>query len=145
MSPNIRPSTIAKKQIDRATSSTARDYYIDAMQNLNVNPAALAAAKEDEWFAELEAIFKAHKFKEIMSKISKEDVTGPAVAFGGDNLTKGVENRQGKITNFWTKWGPKLAALAAQVNAMPDKTDEQKDAKMLAMKRLLKAAKGTWR
>jgi len=145
MPKNIRADKIAKKQVDRATQTETEDYYKDAMGNLTVNPAAEAAKKEDEWFAELEAIYKAKLFSQIMGKIKKEDVTGPAVLFGGENLRKGVENRKAKIENFWAKWGPKLKAIMDEINKMEDKTDEQKEKKMIAMKNALKKAKGTWR
>jgi len=145
MSPRIDPTRIANKQITRATSAEAAQFYKEAMEALDVNPAALAAAKDKKALAALQEVFGSGTWAKIMRAIPKEAITGPAIAFGGANLTAGVSNRQAKITAFWAKWAPKLDGIVAAVNAMPDTTVAEKEAKMLANKRKLAEAKGTWR
>lgn len=141
----LDPTKIAEKHIKRATSPDTAEFYKDAMASLDVNPAQLSAEKEDKWFAALEEVHKKGVRKDIMSRIKKEDIVGPAVEFGGENLRKGIENRRAKIEKFWTNWTPILRDIKAQAAKDPDRTPEERAQKMLKNLERLKAAKGKWR
>ncbi|MGC9203184.1 MAG: hypothetical protein ACP5HX_11015 [Thermoproteota archaeon] len=141
----LDPSKIADKQVKRATDPTTEEFYKAAMQALTVNPAELSAQAEDKWFNKLEKVHKDGTRKAIMSKIKKEDIVGPAVEFGGENLRKQIEKRKNKIQNFWSRWAPKLKAHVDNINKLPDVTDEDREKRMIENLRGLKKLKGTWR
>ena len=50
-----------------------------------------------------------------------------------------------KQTAFWQKYGPQLEAHVNTVNAMPDDTEIQREAKMIANLKGMKQLKNKWR
>jgi len=62
--------------------------------------------------------------------------------FGASKLASGTAAREHKIRNFVGKWIPILSSHLAKIDAMEDATDAQREAKVIANIRGLKALKG---
>jgi hypothetical protein len=62
---------------------------------------------------------------------------------GGQAFASGVADRQGKITKKMIALAPKIAAVATAIDRMANVTDADREARMLANVRGMRAIKGT--
>jgi len=141
--PRLDANKIAKKMVDNASRST--ESYKDGVLNPKRDPVQAALAASDK---RAEAVRKAEeekRWEKSMSKISGTYVSQRAAEVGAPRYASGVTAAKPKIEKFWQGWHPKLEAIESEINAMPDTSDADREAKMLANLRAMKKAKGTWR
>jgi len=128
-----------KKQIARV--SVALDDYKAGVQAVTEAPTAKAAEKRDKWLANIQA--KADFWERRLRAVSldewKKDTLEKA-----DRFSDGVAKAEDKIRRFVAAWQPILAEIQRAVRAMPDRTDADRERRMLENLRRLKRAKGTW-
>ena len=82
--------------------------------------------------------------EKAMEKVTEDDWSKKVSTIGVDRFIPGVEANIDKINKFITGFQPKLQALQNSVRAMPEETDAQREARVLANLRGLKKLKGTW-
>lgn len=135
--------SIAGKQVRRAVAAT--DDFSAGVSAPEKNPIAAAIAKNDKRIAKLQESIKNRTWETAMGKITQDDWQRKTAGLGARRYAEGVQENADKVNKFWTGWQPKLQAAQTAVNAMPDATDANREAKMVENVRKLKAAKGTWR
>ena len=134
---------IVPKQIERAQAA-APDYKAGVMAPAR-DPIAAARAANAKRIANLQKSLTNKTWENTMAKLTMADWQGPASTKGADRFGPGVAAAEAKIRAFWSKWHPILSGVQTAVRAMPETTDSQREARMLANLRGLKAKKGTWR
>jgi hypothetical protein len=70
-----------------------------------------------------------------VAKIDTAEVRQTIANVGAAGYSNGITARQGKITNAIAALQPKVAALKQTINAMPQDTEAQREARMLAARR----------
>lgn len=137
------PSQISEKQIRRASGAT--DDYRTGVQNPEKDPIKAALEKNDKRIARLQESIQKKTWEQTMAKKTMSEWQEAAAGKGADRFASGVEQASDKINDFWTKWTPRLNAIQQSVNSMPDKTDSDRERKMIENMKKLKDAKGSWR
>ena len=130
-----------KKQITRAAGAT--EDFKDGVRNCAVDPPALALKANAKRIANLQASIAKKTWETKMAKISKADWQAPTLE-KSDRFASGVAAAEPKIRKFVTAFRPKLEAIQSAVNAMPDVTEAQREARVIENLRRMRAAKGTW-
>lgn len=129
----IAPQDWAKKQIDR--SAAAGDTWAANVQKPRKDPVAAAIAADAKRKDKLAAAEKADKWKKKMAKVDVDAMYATIRALGGGVYTTGVQARQAKITGVVNDLQPRVAALAAAIDGMPEDTDANREKRMLAARR----------
>lgn len=140
--PRLSAEKITKKQVENASRST--ESYKDGVMNprRGAATAALAAAPKR---AEAVRISEENKdWEKSMAKVSDDYVKKRAVEIGAPRYAPGIKGAEEKTLKFWRGFKPILDTIEAEVAAMPDVTDADREARMVANVRLMKKAKGTW-
>jgi len=106
---------------------------IDA--GIKAQPKYAAMMKKDEVLARRERALKATNMDEWYAY---------AQHFAG-RLVPGVTGREKEVHDFVTPWQPIIETHVRKIDEMPEVTDAEREARMLANLRGLKALKGTWR
>lgn len=133
---------IADKQIERGVSST--EYFRKGVEGYAGNPIEDALKKNSKRVANLKRSIELHTWENTMGKLTKDDWKRPTLA-KADRLATGIEGARGKIENFHNKFKPLRDSAVEAVNAMPDDTPAQRDAKAAEMSKRLRDLKGKWR
>ena len=137
------PGKISEKQIRRATGAT--DDYREGVKNPEKDPIKAALDKNDKRVAAIQDSIAKKTWEKTMGSLSMSDWQEPAMTKGADRYAGGVDAAKDKIDSFWNAWTPKLEAIQNEINNMPDKTEADRERKMIENMKKLKAAKGTWR
>lgn len=82
-------------------------------------------------------------WEKAMARVTMGDWQKKALDLGVRHFIEGVEANVDKITKFVEGFHPKLSAIQSSVKAMPEVTEAERDARVLAMIRGLRKLKGT--
>lgn len=133
----------ADKQLARVRVSG--DDYRKGVENPKRNPIEAALAKKEKWKANMMKAIQEDRWAKTMSKLTLDDWRKPTLELGTERFIRGVEANEGKIRAFIDKFQPMLSSHSASIEAMPDTTDSEREARMLANLRGMKKLKGKWR
>ena len=118
--PKLTPAEAHEKWKNRLTSAV-QDVK-DGIDRVTESPTAKAAAKEDKWFAGLQAAKSSGKYRRGLLNVSLEQWKSAARDIGADRIPAGAAAAGPKQTEFYTKLFPFQEKLQAKINAMPDTT-----------------------
>lgn len=141
--PRLTPDKIAKKMVENASRST--DSYKEGVLNPKRGPASAALAAADK---RAEAVRKAEEnrtWEKAMATVTDSYVSQRAAEVGAPRYASGITAAKPKIENFWRKFHPILEGIEAEIAAMPDVTDADREARMLANLKKMRETKGKWR
>jgi len=128
-----------KKQIERV--SVAGDDYKAGVEAVTEAPTVKAAEKKDKYLAGVQA--KVDFWEKRLRRVSLDEWKRATIE-KADRFSDGVAKAEEKIRAFVSAWQPILAEIQRAVRAMPDKTDADREKRMIENVRRLKRAKGTW-
>jgi len=137
----LDPATWVKKQIDTVTA-VGRDHYLTGVKNPRKNPITAGIAAQPKYEAKMKDPAVLARRAEGLAKTNIDEWVQMAETRGADNLVSGVTQRQYKIERAVGKLQPMLKAHLATIDAMPDVTDANREAKMIANVKGLRAMKG---
>ena len=123
----------------------AEDDFKDGVEGVSVSPGVSAGKKikkmEENWNKRL-------KDGTILKRLNSVDLTEWKKAVGDASglwRTRASEKGAEKQLAFWQKYGPLIEAHVKKIEAMPDDTEAQREAKMLANLKGMKELQGKWR
>jgi hypothetical protein len=129
----LAPEDWSKKQVEAAKAGATR--WIEGFRHPSRNPvdAAIAAdAKRKDKLAKAEA---EGKWLKKMKKVNVDEMISIAEKVGSSGFTVGITAREEKIKRVVGELQPEVAALATAIDKMPDATDADREARMLAARR----------
>lgn len=138
------PETWLAKQ-KRAVETVAEANYTAGVVVPKRPIVATSIAKEDKYKAKMMQVLEKKARVEGLKGVTDDEVVGAAIAIGAPKLRDGILKRWHKVTSFVEKWSPILASIEADVDAKPDVTDADREQRMLANLRGLKAKKRAWK
>jgi len=141
--PRLSADKITKKMVENASRST--EAYKDGVMNPKRGPASSALAAADK---RAEAVRQAEadkRWEKAMATVSDSYVQERAATVGAPRYASGVTAAEPKIKKFWSAWKPILDTIESEVAAMPDVTDADREARMIANLKKMRAKKGAWR
>ena len=103
---------------------------------IEAQPRYEAQMKKDEVLARRKAALEATNIEEWYAY---------SAAIGAPRLVDGVVKREKEVADFINSWQPILASHVESIDKMPNVTDKDREERMLANLRGLKALKGKWR
>jgi hypothetical protein len=106
---------------------------------------ATSIAKEDKYANQMRKVIETKARVEGLKGVTDDDVIAAAVNLGAKRLVPAVTERESKVRKFVTNWHPILASIEAEVDAKPDTTDAEREARMLTNLRGLKAKARAWK
>lgn len=118
------------KQISRVGASVQE--YRDNIRNVAVHPGKEAVKKKDKFRTNLLASIDNGKWEENTGNYDENDWKERTAGVGGDRLVSGMEASRKKSIEFRQQLIDFQAQVKAKLDAMPDTTPEQRDAKVLA-------------
>jgi len=128
--PVIDPTEWADKQV-RNASNAASDWLKNVKRpRREPKKAALAAAPKRE--QKVRESLEQHKWEKAMEKVDEDLMYQTIDAIGTEGYRKGVEARKAKVRARAAELQPMVTALKKEIEAMPDVTDSDRSARLLA-------------
>jgi hypothetical protein len=107
-------------------ASAAQTAYTDGIQNTSVDPTALAAAKQAEYLAGVQA--SANLWRSRLLAVGKQGWQSASVAKAG-NYGTGIQAGLSKYQSSMQTWLPRIQAAGAAAKQMPGSTLQQRIAR----------------
>jgi len=127
------PEDWAAKQVKNAVAG-GDDWLKNSLKPKKV-PSQAALAANDKRIDKLQQSITNKTWEGAMAKIDEDERLRTIEKRGARAFTSGVEDRSGKIEGVVKDLQPRVLALKKTLDAMPQKTDAEREAKMIAAKR----------
>jgi len=122
--------------------AVGRTNYLAGIRSPKADPIARGIATEEKYAEQTRKAIDEGRRKTALGKVTMAEWYKYAVDLGADKLVDGVVKREAKVTGFITAWQPQLTSHLAKVDGLPERTDGEREARMLENLRGLKALKG---
>ena len=132
-----------KKKWSKNAEAVGASNYEEMIKLVDVNPMELAAKNFEKWKNKLQAAFEV--WKEIMSKIPVERWRKFTEELGPDHYRDGVTAKKEKMDAFADAWDSTYGPELSRIRALPNKTDADREKRMIENLKTLKKLKGKWR
>jgi hypothetical protein len=129
------PDRWAKQQIENAVSAAGD--WLDGVKNPSRNPVEAALDKKDKWIDRLTQAIKDGKWEKNLKKVSHAEIVAVVEKLGSGVYSSGVSARDDKIKKRVGELQPLVQAVSDTIQAMPDKTDADREKRFLAARRLM--------
>jgi len=139
----LDPETWKKRQLDTLKAVGEANYGV-GISMPKADPIKKGIEKEDKFASAMKKAIEEKRRAEALKFTNIEEWFGYSRAFK-DRLVPGVTLREKEVDDFVTPWNPILKDHLAKIDVMKDVTDREREEKMLANLRGLKAIKGKWR
>lgn len=123
----------ATKMITRAQAAGAD--WLAGVTNPSRDPVQAAIKANAKYKAQMSASIAQDKWVKAMAKVDSSTIVAVATAIGAQGYANGIAARTAKINAVVADLQPRVAALKASILNMPDVTDADREARMLAAKR----------
>jgi len=125
----------AKQQIDNAVAAASD--WLDGVKNPSRNPIEAAIAAKDKFVDRLDAAIKAGKWEKGLAKSSQAEIIEIASKVGTGAYSTGVSARETKIRRVVGELQPLSQAVSDSIQGMPDKTDADREKRLLTARKLM--------
>lgn len=116
----------------RQRTSAAQQDYVDGVARTDKDPTALAIAAGPRYLANVQAAFNSGKWANGLRAVGKQGWQAAVAAKGGTNFANGVNAAEATVVDAFTRLLSFEANLLNSVNNMPNVTDTDREARMLA-------------
>jgi len=137
----LSPEDWKKRQLDTLKSVGEANYAVGIAKPAK-DPIAAGIAAEDKYAAEVKKAIDAKSRAAALGKTTMAEWYKYSSELGKGRLVEGVTKREAKVSSFITSFQPMLSSHVGKIDAMPQATDGEREAKMLENLRGLKALKG---
>jgi len=125
----------AKQQIDNAVAAASD--WLDGVKNPSRNPIEAALAAKDKFVDRLTQAIKDGKWEKGLAKSSLAEIQEIAGKVGTGAYSTGVSARESKIRRVVGELQPLAQAVSDSIQAMPDKTDADREKRLLSARKLM--------
>ncbi|MCD6434719.1 MAG: hypothetical protein J7L14_03830 [Candidatus Diapherotrites archaeon] len=136
----IDPDTWVKRMLS-SLSAVGEANYKDGITHPRKPIIESSVAAEGRYKAVMRKVIEEERRKKGLQGLTDNDVATYAVLFA-PRLVEGVKTREPKVRDRIQKWHPILSEIVQKIDQMPNTTDAEREQRMLANLRALKAAKG---
>jgi hypothetical protein len=131
--PGPDPAKTAAKLIARAQSATGD--YCDGMKNPKRNPVEAAKRAAGKWASRTQEAIVNKSYEKGVGKQDYTEAVATATGDGGSAYAAGITKRESKIRRVHADLMPRLGALSASIQNMPQDTDAQREQRLLAARK----------
>jgi len=129
------PERWAGQQVSNAVA--AAEDWLDGVKNPARDPIEASIAAEDKWWDRLQAAKKLNKRVKALQKSSHAEIVEVCETLGTGVYSSGVEARAKKIRRVVEELQPLAQAVSDTIQAMPDKTDAEREKRLITARRLM--------
>ncbi len=129
MAKGLTPQETADKQIKNAKAAVSA--FIRGAQGVTEAPNAKAAKAQDKYLANVQAAVDDGTYRDNNNAVGLAPWQDAMVNKGAKNYPTGIDYAKDKIAAFHNQFDPYRDSVAKAVNAMPNDTESERDAKML--------------
>jgi len=129
--------TWAAKQIQRTMAAGAA--WKEGVMHPKKNPVEAAKAANGKYKAKMAAALQADSFLKGLGNVDVDEMYRVIEATGEEVFTGAVQRREGKIRHRIEEIRDDVLALATTIDAMPQDTEAQREARVIANLRGMKA------
>ena len=119
--------------------------YKSGIASPKKDPITAGIAAEDVYAEAVKKAIEEQRRKKALEATNIDEWYAYAAVLGAPRIVEGVVKREKEVADFINAWQPLLADHLAKIDAMPAVTDHDREERMLANLRGLKALKGKWR
>jgi hypothetical protein len=105
-------------KLKRGITSHGTD-YLAGVQKVTQNPAELAAAKAEQWFASLQDAYANGRFQRGLGRVTLADWKASVQNGGAARYTQSADRAATNYQRFATQFYPYLDSVQSQVSSMP--------------------------
>jgi hypothetical protein len=131
----ISPEKWTEKLIKRATA--AADDWLAGIKNPSRDPVKAAIEADDKWKDKIQQAIKEDRRKKALEKVSHADIVATVDKLGTRVFTDGIAARENKIVKVVKELQPLVQAVSDTIQSMPDKTDADREKRLLMARRLM--------
>lgn len=123
-------ATEGADKLKRGISAHGQD-YASGVQKVTVNPAELAAAKQDEWFLALQDAYNNDRFSKGLGRVTLSSWKASVADGGVSRYTQSADRAAKNYQAFAQEFYPYLDSVQSQVKAMPKRNMAESIARMV--------------
>jgi hypothetical protein len=142
--PGPDPARTAEKLVRRAQGAASD--YVAGMQNPKRDPVQAAIRAKGKYADKVQEAIRNDSYARGVGKQNYAEAVQIATGDGGSAYTSGVSKRVAKIQRVHQDLMPRLGAVSQSIQQMPQDSDGQREARLLAARRAMiavgKARKG---
>ena len=131
--PVIDPDEWATKQVKNA--SAASQEWLKNVKRPRRDPLKAAIAAGPKRAEKVRQSLDEKKWEKAMAKVDEDVMFAVIDAIGAEGFRRGVEARKVKVIARVKELQPMVTALKKEIEAMPDVTDADREARLLAARR----------
>lgn len=120
----------ASKQIANAVAGAQN--WVEGVQRPSADFKAAGLAASTKWKTRTTEAIQGDRFAKGLAKVNVDEAISTAVAVGAAGFSAGIQAREAKIRRVVADLQPRVAAVKAAVDAMPQDTEAQRDNRALA-------------
>jgi len=129
----------ADKMITRVKNASAD--WEAGVQRPRRSPTAAMKAAAGKWKTNMQKAITEDRWFKAIGTLTDDAIKAAAVKVGGQRFVDGVTAREQKVRDAIAKLQPKVSALSARIQAMPQDSDAQRETRMLENLRGMRAIK----
>jgi hypothetical protein len=139
--PIVSADQWATKMLERIKA--AGSAWETGVQNPRRSPTAQMKAAAGKWKANMQAAINADRWAKKIANLTDESIRTAALKVGSSAFINGITAREDKVRAAVARLQPKVAAVSAQVQGMPQNTDGDREQRMLANLRGMRGIRGS--
>lgn len=125
----------ASQQVDNAVAASAD--WLDGVKNPSRPPLEAAKDAIPKWEDAMDRAIKEKRMEKGLAKSSQSEIVAIAEAVGEGGYRTGVEARRGKVSRVVGELQPLMQALSDSIQAMSDKTDSDREKRLISARKLM--------
>jgi len=131
----LSPDKWTSRQIARAKAASAD--WLDGIKAPSRDPIEAAIDAKDKFLDRLNAALKAGYWEKGLRKTSHAEIVAIVEKLGTRAFEDGIEARERKIKRVVGELQPLVQAVSDSIQGMPDKTDSDREKRLLQARRLM--------
>ena len=137
----LSPTDWKDRQIENLKDVGERSYKVGIAKPKD-DPIAAGIRAEPRYASQMKKVIDEERRKKGLEKTSMSEWYKYSDELGAGRLVDGVVKREAKVTRFITTFQPMLVEHVGKIDVMDDVTDKDREDRMLANLRGLRALKG---
>ena len=139
----LSPEEWKKRQIGNLKAVGETNYKV-GIAHPRKDPIEAGIKAEDKYQNAMKKVLEERRRAKGLERTNMQEWFKFASDLGSARLVEGVVKREEKVDRFVRSWQPLLSDHVSKIDSMPDATDKDREERMLANLRGLKALKGKW-
>lgn len=137
------PRKVAAKWATNLANST--ENMKDGAEDVRESPTEAAAKKQDKYLAGVQKAVQSGKWAANLRAVSKQDWIDAYVAKAIPRIAAGATMAESTMADYQTMWLAHEEEGKRKVDAMPNNTPQERDARMTFMANWNRSFKGKWK